>query len=197
MALSAATGFRLRKSLYGIEPGATVAYRVANSATLKLGDAVRVNTAGFLVRAAAGNPVLGIVDNFRVTNRSDVDGTSPFALGGTTGGATLTEDDSLVTASDNQTRVEFVNASVIVDPAGILLFYNDADTDLARTQLNMFFDVIAASNQITGTGSDANGQFQLIEIDPDGDADLSKGLFRIAENQLHGGIDSATAKNAA
>jgi len=34
----------------------------------------------------------------------------------------------------------------------------------------------------------------LVQIDPDGDADLSKGLFRIVEGQLAIGIDQGTAK---
>ena len=198
MALSAATGFRLRKSLSGIEVGANLFGRIANSTTLKIGDFVRANTAGFIVRVGVGSPILGVCSGFRVTNRADNEGVNPFALGAPTAGATLTEDDQIATASDNQTRVEFAVAEITVDVGGHLLWYNDADADQARTNDYQFFDVNAAGNQVTqSTASDANGQVQLISRDPDGDADLSKGLYRIVEHQLGGDIDSATAKNAA
>ena len=50
MAYSASTGFRFRKALSGKDIPSTLEFRVANSSTLKIGDAVRVNTGGFLVR---------------------------------------------------------------------------------------------------------------------------------------------------
>ena len=67
----------------------------------------------------------------------------------------------------------------------------------AQTNLYQMFDV-ANGNQVTQSGaSDSNGQVQLMKIDPDEDADVSKGLFRIHENQFGMGIDTGTAKVAA
>ena len=69
---------------------------------------------------------------------------------------------------------------------------------MARTNVGQYFDVLSGSNQIySASASDSNGQFELIEIDPDRDGDASKGLFRVAECQIGGGIDSGTAKIAA
>lgn len=192
MAYSAATGFRFRQSLSGKDIPVPLRFRAANSATLKIGDAVRINTGGFLVRAAAGNPVGGIL-----VGLVNQDGINPFSLGADAAGATLIEDDQVVTSSTNQTAATYIQGEVVIDKSGDVLWYNDSSGTLATTNLFQFFDVVAASGQIDqSTASDSNGQFQLIAIDPDGDADVSKGLFCINEPQA-GGVDTGTAKIAA
>lgn len=190
MAYSSATGFRFRKGLYGLEHPSSQNFRAGNSATIKIGDAVRINNAGGVVRAGAGSPVLGIVRG--IVDENDI---NPFSLGYTNNtGATLTPDDTVVTAADNTTRTHYIKLVVDVDPAGVGLFYNDANGNLALTNVGQFFDVVAASGQIDQTSaSDTSGQFQLLELDPDGDGDLSKGLFRIAESQLMTQIGNSTA----
>lgn len=190
MAKTASTGFSFRRCFIGQEHPGIFYYRVANSSTIKIGDAVRLNTNGFLVRAGAGNPVLGIVESLYNDQKLNV-----FSLGAGTAGASLSPDDQVVTASDNQTRADYVQAGVYMDPSGSLLFYNDANGDLATTNLLQSFDVVAGSGQIDqATASDTNGQFQLIMLDPDGDADASKGLFRVAEGELAVGVDQGSAK---
>jgi len=192
MAYSSTTGFRFRKSLYGGDLPAAQEFRVANSTTLKLGDAVRVNTGGFLVRAAAANPVLGILIGLY-----NQDGINPFSLGADAVGATLTEDDQVATGSANQTAATYIKGAVVVDPAGVLLWYNDANGNFTIANDLQLCDVVAASGQIDqGTVSDTSGQFQLISRDPDGDGDLSKGLFRIAEPQLISQIGNQTTAEA-
>ena len=197
MANSDAKGFKLYKKGDGnsAEP-ISLRYRAANSATLKVGDAVRINTSGFLVRSGTTAPVLGVLEAFE-----DSKGISPLSLiHANNTGATFTNDDTVATASDNQTRTDnYIVGVVAFDPDGSCLYYNDADGDLATTNLMQMFDVAAAaSNQISASSaSEANGQWQLILIDPDNDGDASKGLFRIAESQLSTGVDSATAKVAA
>ena len=195
MARTATTGFFFRKSLYGLEHPATMRYIIANSATIKIGDLVRINTAGFAVRAAAGEAGAGVVEG--IVDLNGVNVFSPRASGVT--GTTLTPDDMVAVSSTNQSdATRNVKVDVYIDPAGVLLFYNDADADQAATNDFQYFDSSATGNQITqSTASDANGQWQLMQRDPDGDADLSKGLYRLAENQFGLMLDSATAKNAA
>lgn len=194
MAKSATTGFSFRKSLSGLEHPASIDILLAASATVKIGDIVRVNNAGLLVRCATtevgAGILVGIVDRFGTSVFS------PRAQG--TSGATLTPDDQVATSSTNVSdTTRNLKGQVILDPAGVCLFYNDADDTLAQTNLFQYFDV-ANGNQVTvGGASDSNGQVQLIEIDPDGDADASKGLFRLAENQFGLTVDSGTAKVAA
>lgn len=194
MAKTAATGFSFRKGLNGLEHVGSEDYLLAGSATVRVGDLVRVNTSGLLVRAASTEAPLGVLTG--IVDSAGINAFSPRAQG--TSGATITGDDTIATASDNATNAaKNLKGQVAVDVSGQLLFYNDADSTLAQTNLFQFFDV-ANSNQVTvGSASDANGQVQLMELDPDGDGDVSKGLFRIAENQFGIGLDSATAKNAA
>lgn len=194
MAKTASTGFTFRKNLYGLEHPAPLRFLLAGSATMKIGDLVRVNNAGLLVRCASTEVPLGVLNG--IVDQNGINAFSPRAQG--TAGATLTPDDQIATASDNATNaVKNLKGDVIVDPAGVSLFYNDADSALAQTNLLQFFDV-ANGNQVTvGGASDSNGQVQLMALDPDGDGDTSKGLFRINENQFSMGIDTGTAKVAA
>lgn len=194
MARTATTGFFFRRTLYGLEHPGTQRYIIGNSSTIKIGDAVRINTAGFLVRAAAGEAIAGVVDGL-----VDLNGVNVFSSRATgTTGSTLTPDDQVAVSSTNQSDgTRNIKADVIVDPAGICLFYNDADSSLADTNRFQFSDSSAAGNQIVLSASDSAAQWQLMVLDPDGDADLSKGLWRIAENQFGLMLDSATAKNAA
>lgn len=193
MARSATTGFFERGGFYSnVEPAVTQQLIIANSATIKIGDAVRVNTAGFIVRAAAGEPILGVVS--ALTDRDGLNVFTPQAQGLT--GTALTPDDQVVVSSTNQSDASRnVSCLVEMDPAGTKLWFNDADSTLAATNLFQFFDNNSSGNQITvSTASDTSGQWQLVKLDPDGDADASKGLFRIAEGILGGMVDAGTAK---
>jgi len=128
---------------------------------------------------------MGIVDN------NEINPLSYGYLNNT--GATLTGDDTVATASDNESRANYIQLQVVVDPAGACLWYNDADGNLAQAQVGSFYDVTAGSDQIDqSTTSDTSGQFQLVEIDPDADGDASKGLFRLAECQLISQIGNST-----
>ncbi len=194
MARTAATGFYFRKSLIGLEHPPTSNYLLAASATVCIGDLVRVNTSGLLVRAETGTAALGVLTG--IVDRYGTSVFSPRAQG--TSGATLTGDDTIATASTNVSdATKNLKGQVIVDPAGNCLFYNDSDGTLAQTNLFQLFDVASGSQVTTGGASDATGQVQLMELDPDEDADASKGLFRLAESQFGGILDNATAKVAA
>ena len=168
--------------------------RAGDSKTLTIGDAVRVNTSGLIDLVGAGNPVLGVIQGL-----VDENGGNLLALGYTNNtGATLSGDDTVTTASDNSTRTHYIMAEVFIDPAVSLLYYNDSNGTLAQANLFQLFDVLAASDQIDqSSASDTSGQFQLLVIDPDGDADASKGLFRVAEPQLLTHIGNSTAVVAA
>lgn len=187
--------FEYRKNL-GANTGTPtpIKVKVANSTTIKVGQIARVNTAGFAVPNGATNPALG-----RVAGLIDSNGTpvNAFMYDTSKTGHTNSGDDTVVTASDNQTRALAVYAEIEVGLEGVL-FFNDANGDFADTNLFQFFDLVSTSDQVDqGTAGDANGVMQLVQLDPDGDGDLSKGLFRINESQLNGALDSATAKVAA
>lgn len=200
MAETANTGFKYYKSLSGNMAAPTsIPFRIANSTTLRLKDAVRLNTAGFIVGAGVGGAVAGIV-----VGLEDENGINPFSLGYDVTGPTVTlaGDDQITTSSSNQTSAHYMNARIVVDPAGDILWLNTADSALARTNLFQYFDIDSNNRQVTvSTALDTNGQVQLIALDPESTggatADSTKGAFRIVENQFGLGLDSATAKNAA
>lgn len=200
MAKTTNTGFSYYKSLSGNTAAPTsIPVKIANSTTLRLGDAVRINTGGFVVGAGVGNPVGGII-----VGLEDDKGINPFSLGYDTTGpsVTLSGDDTIATSSSNQTSAQYMVARVVMDPIGDCLWLNKTDSALAQTNLLQFFDVDSANRQITvGGASDANGQFQLFILDPESTggaaADTTKGVFRINENQFGNALDSATAKVAA
>jgi hypothetical protein len=194
MARPNARYFEYRKNLLGVGSAPTpIKVKVANSTTLKVGQAVRINTSGFAVDAGVGAAIAGIVQGLVDEKYIPV---NSFNYTGDTG-HTKVDDDTVTTASNNQTRTKAVFAEIIV-PLEAILFYNDADEDLAQTNLFQLFDLVSTSDQVdTSTNSDTSGQVQLIELDPDGDGDASKGLFRIAESQLLGYHGNATAVLAA
>ena len=155
MARTASTGFFLRGSLYGIEPAGSRDYVIANSATIKIADAVSMNEAGFVRRSAAGEAILGVCNG--LVDRNGLNINTPQASGLT--GSTLTPDDTIAVSATNQSdATREIKAQVMLDPAGVLLWYNDADADLAATNRLQFYDNNSTGNQITGsTNLDTNG----------------------------------------
>lgn len=182
--------FEYRKNLLGVGEAPTpLKVLIANSTTLKIGQMARINTSGLVVPAGAGNPILGLV-----VGMIDNDGTpvNAFQYGGATG-HTDSGDDTVVTASDNATRARAVYAEVMVATES-MLFYNDSDDTLAQTNLLQMFDLESTSDRVdVATASDTSGQLQLVQLDPDNDDDVSKGLFRVSEPQLVGHIGNSTA----
>lgn len=162
-------GFHYRKSSLTKDEPVLQYYIVANSEVITIGDAVNLNTSGFAEVVDAGDKVAGIVAQLVDENGQPVDHDTD----------TL---DTWTVPSTNQTVAQY---KVGIMMSKNIAYYNDADDTLATTNLLQFFDTVAAGDQIdASTASDTAGQFQLISLDPDGDADASKGLFRIAESQL-------------
>lgn len=188
---SSVKGFYVRKALYGVNSNPTVLdFIIAASATITLGDAVRLNTAGGVVRCAAGEPVLGIVVG--LVDRNGINVFEPRADQTGLTGVTLTPDDTIAVSSTNLTdATRNIKAQVVLDPAGSTLYSNVTDGTLAQTNVGQFYDVATNAGQIsTASASDTSGQFQLLSLDPDGDGVATKGLFRVAECQLTTNINS-------
>ena len=164
-------GFQFRKNLAG-QSDAYVTLSVVgkNSVTFKKGDAIRINADGFADLADATEGIAGIVDG--VTTAKDTR-TDPDS-------GTL---DEYTMASDNETvaqlKIKFIPALVNY------LFSNDASGDLAQTNLLQYFDLSDKDQVNQGSATNtATAQMRLVELDPDGDGDASKGLFQIVESQF-------------
>ena len=176
MALSSGTkGFYFRKNMVGDAAHPPYAeYIIANSQTLTLGDAVTLSSGYATPSSTNGRPVgicVGFVDNdglplHGVVSHADHDGT-------------VTGDDTYVSSADNQTDklIRVVVMAIRTDD----LWYNDADASLAQANIGTFYDMNSGSDEIDVATGTTSGVWQLVEIDPDGDSDASKGLFRCAE----------------
>lgn len=189
--------FTYRKNLLGLGSSPTpLKIIIANSSTVKIGQMARVNTAGFLVAAGAGNTVAVLG---RISGLVDNNGIPVLGQGYNANltGHTASGDDTVTSASNNQTRTVAVYAFVEVGLESVL-FFNAANGALAQTNLLQFFNLISTSDQIDqSTASDTIGQMQLVELNPDNDTDTTKGLFRVAVPQLSAQINNATAIIAA
>ena len=161
-------GFAYRKNLLTKDAPTILRFIIDNSDVVSIGDAMSINTDGHAILGAASDEILGIA-----VGVVDKNGLPIAPDSGTT--------DTYTMDSDNET-VDQNEVEVVVDKYS--LFYNDSSGTLATTNLMQFFDLTDEDQINQGTASDASGQFQLISLDPDGDGDVSKGLFRIAESVL-------------
>lgn len=185
-------GFIPRKTLRGDTTGAIKPFLIENSATITLGDDVDV-TAGYVGLTGASARSMGVVVGFyRLV------GGKPIALGtdaarGYTatrsGNAGVFGSDTVVAASDNVT-VDKIGTFVCIDPE--MEYYNDADGSLTQAVVGTYFNNVSASDQIgastttTFHESNATSQWILLTVNPDNDADASKGIFKKVKSQLVG-----------
>lgn len=176
MALSSSKQFRLKKSLLS-QP--VFDFIIANSQTIRLFQAVRINEAGFIVPVASGEKVDGIVTGLIDRNGMPVGAKRAQGLDG----SIVFGDDQITVSSTNQTNDQrYIKAKVFLDPMGYFLWENTADDNLPTTNTFLPYDVGTDAGQITADKSKTIGQFDLLQRDPDGDGNLKKGLFRIIPN---------------
>ena len=161
-------GFSYRKSLITKDEPTLLYFIINNSSTITLGDAIMIDSNGHAVVATTGEEVAGIAAQVVDANGIPVEPDS-----GTT--------DTYTVDSDNET-VKKYQVGLIVSP--FALFSNDSSGTLATTNLMQFFDLTDEDTINASSANDDKGQFQLVGLDPDNDADASKGLFRIAESML-------------
>ncbi len=165
-------GFQYAKNLDGSAYVPSLIYIIAeDSVTFTMGDVVRVNTDGFVELVdGTTNGIAGVISQVVDQNEKALDPDS-----GTLHDYTTDSDNT--TATTKQYKVGFIPA------LANYLFYNDSSGTLYQTGLFAFYNITSES-QVLNTINDTVQQFRLIELDPDGDADLSKGLFQIMESQF-------------
>ena len=178
-------GFDFRRTEGGQTAGEIRPFIIANSQTSTIGDMVTL-VSGFSTLALAGVRIVGCVVGFKkdLGNGQIV----PLGLdaagiisGTRSGNAGVVGSDTVAVASDNQT-VDKVVAMVMVDPRAE--YFNDANGSLSGADIGKYFDIVAASDQIdqsTATNT-YSAQMVCVKVNPDNDADLSKGIFRVVEH---------------
>jgi len=174
-------GFEYRGQLSGgKENPVTLNVLIGNSGTVKVGDAVKMDTlanGGGVLRATAGSRILGFVIGIVDNNGIDLDNADPTNYDGT-----WTSSSKTYVATSDNTTDKLVKAQVIADKEA--LFYNDTAGNLVAADEYKFFDVADQDQVADQDGHDTAGALILIKRNPDNDADLSKGLFKIAESNF-------------
>lgn len=164
------SGFTLRKRLGGPAKDVTLLeIPGANNVVIQKGDVIRVDTDGFGALFVAGGLVLGIVAGVVDNKKNAVDPDS----------GTL---DTWTMPAANETAATRTRYIQYIPTLQDYLFYNDSDASLARNQLFQYFPLNDENDVDGSTGNDSTlNTVRLIEIDPDGDGDESKGLFQFVE----------------
>lgn len=160
-------GFEYRRSLIGTAAPAVFDLLGSNSVVFQKGDAIRIDADGNAALVTTGDDIHGFVTGVVGPNQESVDPDS-----GSLDTWTMTSDNETVAKE----RVRYVPA------LPFYLFYNDSDDTLAASNNFQFFDLNDENDVDVASASDSTGQVQLVERDPDGDADASKGLFRVRES---------------
>jgi len=168
-------GFEYRGQLNGSENPVTMDVVIKNSATVAVGDAV-YNDANGITRATSSTEVLGIVVGIVNANGIDLDNAPVDTFDGTWTSSTQT----YVASSDNVTDKKIL-AKIIVDPNA--LFYNDANGDFSNYHKGLLVKLTDHDQIAQSTVSATVGQFFIVKLDPDGDADASKCIVKIAWTQ--------------
>jgi hypothetical protein len=162
-------GFKYRKSLSGVNQGPAELHIIgANSIIFQVGDVIRINTGGFAALFVAGDLTLGVVTGVHDKNGIKIDPDSATT-------------DTYTMASDNQTVAQ--KKVSYIPTLQDYLFYNDSDDTLAQTNLMQYFP-LNDENDVNGSSS-SDGTLdtvRLVEIDPDNDADASKGIWQFVES---------------
>jgi len=179
---SGAYGFTYKRNLQpGQKPAVLEVIFSDDEQTFTIGDCVQW-TNGYLTEAATTEWILGVLVGI-VTEKGENLFKTKEAHDGTISG-----DETFTPASDNTTDKK-VKGVVIVDKDAV--FLGQADSTLTQAEVGEYFDLTAAPDRVTSTGSTTQAQRQLIELvteDESGTAQTGYGLFRICESQLFNGI---------
>lgn len=166
-------GFTYRKNLDGTNAVPSLLKAIGkNSIEFSKGDAVRVNTSGFVDVAETTEGIIGIV-----VGVVDAKGLPVAYDSG--------DIDTWTMASDNQT-VAFKEV-VFIPAFGHYAFSCDSDTTIELASIGKYFALNSTSDGVVTAGESftiGNLDVQLIGVDPDGDGDVSKGLYRIVKTQM-------------
>ncbi|OGO14231.1 MAG: hypothetical protein A2Y53_03755 [Chloroflexi bacterium RBG_16_47_49] len=168
-------GFEYRGQINGAENPVLENLIIANSQTITIGDAISMS-GGYVIVGTSSTRIYGVVVGI-VTNKGiDLDSAKADEYDGTW----TSSSNTYVATSDNVTDKK-IRAVVCPDPYA--LWYNDSDGDHVAADLKLFIK-LADEDQIDESETSATvGQFQVWKLDPDGDADASKGLYRIVSWQ--------------
>jgi len=173
------SGFVYRGQISGAQDPVTVDIVMAPSVVFTVGDAIYTDD-GLVKLATSSTDVFGIVVGIVDKNGIDLDNTAAANYDGTWSSSTHTYTSS---ATNDDSDGKQVRVKVVPDPYA--LWYNDADGNFTfpTDQFRMGNLITEAQLDETSFTDEDVGQFQVWEIDPVGDDDMSECLCRISRWQ--------------
>ncbi len=166
-------GFEYRGQINGAQNPILENLIIGNSVTVTVGDAVLLTTGFVALGTSSSVGIYGVVVG--IVNDKGIDLDS--AKADTYDGTWTSSSKTYVATADNQTDKK-IKAVVCPDP--MALWYNDSSGTLTTAMLKQHFKLSDEDQIDQSTNAAAVGQFQLWKLDPDEDADASKGLWRIS-----------------
>ena len=176
------TGFQFKYNLAGRTSGIQRAFIISNSATITVGDMVKL-TSGYVALAAATYPIMGVV-----VGLTDKDGIDLLSTRQTMAQAVYTESTKTVVCGDANVTGDQIKAIVDVDPFSVWSGETDnTSTDAESRLAGCYTDIINASDQANDdSAATTQGQLFIWGPDPESPSTIKANLYSIAEHQLWG-----------
>jgi len=181
--MSGNTGFQFKYNLAGRTSGILRTFIITNSATITVGDLVKL-ASGYVSLAGADSPIMGVVVGFADKNGIGLD-SSRLSVAGTS--ASWTSSTKTVVAGSDNSTTDKLAAIIDVDPFSVWTGTTDnASTDTEASLAGCYTDIVSASDQADdnyAAASKANTASQLFiwGVDPDNSAN---NLYSIANHQM-------------
>jgi len=174
------TGFNFKYNLAGRTSGILRNVIIADSATITIGDLVKL-TSGEVVLAAAGGQAFGVVVGIVDKDGINMDQSKRSVAG--TNASWTSSTYTFVAGSDNSS-VDYVQAVIDFDPFSVWSAQPDSTIggDTESDLIGCYTDVVAASDQPDeNTAATTQATLFIWGVDPE---DTTRGLYSIAEHQL-------------
>jgi len=176
------TGFQFKYNLAGRTSGIQRAFIISDSATITVGDMIKL-TSGFVALAAATYPIMGVVVGLVDKDGIDLSNSKQTGVDWT-----YTESTKTVVVDSDNTTVSQIKAIVDVDPFSVWSGETDnTSTDTQARLAGCYTDIVNASDQADDdTGATTQAQLFIWGADPESDTTKKANLYSIAEHQLWG-----------
>jgi len=174
------TGFQFKYNLAGRTSGIQRAFIIGDSATITVGDMIKL-TNGFVALAGAASPIMGVV-----VGLTDKNGIDLLSTRETMAQAVYTESTRTVVCGNANTTGDQIKAIVDVDPLSVWSGETDnTSTDTQARLAGCYTDIVGASDQADDdTAATTIGQLFIWGADPESPSTVKANLYSIAEHKL-------------
>lgn len=176
------TGFQFKYNLAGRTSGIQRTFIINDSATITVGDMVKLSS-GYVALSGANTPIMGCVVGIVDKNGIDLANSRyNFAQ------AAYTASTKTVVCGNANTTGDQVSAIVDIDPFSVWSGETDnTSTDTQSRLAGCYTDVVAASDQVDDdTAATTQCQLFIWGADPESSSTIKANLYSIAQHQLWG-----------